>query len=174
MSEVLENAMLSLVERMEKLLPKIERLTAANGAAANENKNISAGLTSQAAKVPAMIQELQKQAERLEQTAKRVGEVKIPESVRVHHHTTYNSDPGVLQFLWIFFTVSLLLLAGAGFWVYHAVGEQAAAEKALEDYRTNYKPEQVKWTNGYVDYMIKKHRKETEDYIKKYGPVPEK
>src|ERR1051326_2785125 len=124
--------MLSLVERMEKLLPGIEKIAAANAAVAGKNKKISEGLTSQAGKVPAMIQELQRQAERLEQTAKRVGEVNIPEAVRVHNHTTYRTEPVTLQFLWIFFSVSLLLLAGAGFWVYHAVGEQVAAEKALE------------------------------------------
>ncbi|MEJ7738999.1 MAG: hypothetical protein WKF97_16360 [Chitinophagaceae bacterium] len=55
-----------------------------------------------------MIQALQKQAEKLEETAKRIGEVKIPEEVRVYNHVRHSTEPVTLKFRWIFFSVSLL------------------------------------------------------------------
>ncbi|MEJ7736174.1 MAG: hypothetical protein WKF97_02005 [Chitinophagaceae bacterium] len=93
MSEILENVMLSLVERLEKTLPAIEKLTGVNAASAVENKTVLESLSNQLAKVPAMVQVLQKQAEKLEETAKRVGEVKIPEVIKVYNHVRHSMHP---------------------------------------------------------------------------------
>ncbi|MEJ7736369.1 MAG: hypothetical protein WKF97_02990 [Chitinophagaceae bacterium] len=62
-----------------------------------------------------------------------------------------------LKFLWISFSVSVLLLAGAGFSVYQAVNAKKAAVNALENYQTAYKLERVKWQHDYSNYMTEKH-----------------
>ncbi len=66
--------------------------------------------------------------------------MKIPEEVKVYNHVKYSTEPVVLKFLWVFFNVSLLLLAGAGVWIYSAVNARDAAVRALMNYQSAYKP----------------------------------
>lgn len=173
MSEVLENAMLSLVERLEKTLPGIEKMAGEHVAAAADNKVSSERLSNQLGKVEPLIGSLQRQADKLQETVRRVGEVKIPEEVKVYNHVKHSVEPAGLKFLWVFFSVSLLLLTGAGVWIYNAVNTRDAAFRTLMNYQSAYKPEQRKWLEGYVDYMIKKHPGETKEYLKNHGHVPD-